>query len=263
VKAVIAIDLDQTMIFSARSAGDLEGIDVAWVEELDGEPLSLMSAAAHAQLIALCEQHHVVPVTTRTPEQLVRVRLPGSRTHAICANGGVLIVGGVRDQIWDRRVAADLRAVAPASVVARMVDAPWARTIRQVEDLFLYLVAPSREDIPADWLAEVGLWCAARGWSVSVQGRKVYLVPQPLDKGSAALRVAATLGGPLLAAGDSQLDAALLAAAAFAIRPAHGELHDLGDFSVGVQVTASSGVRASEEILEALAAQAEALTAAS
>jgi hypothetical protein len=54
----------------------------------------------------------------------------------------------------------------------------------------------------------------------------------------------------VFAAGDGALDAEMLIAADAAIRPRHGELELLGFTRPGLTVTDSSGVRATEEILE-------------
>jgi hydroxymethylpyrimidine pyrophosphatase-like HAD family hydrolase len=250
---VIALDLDQTLIYSTRSAGPLD-VETVWVEDYDGAPLSLMTAIAHARLADLQARHHVVPVTTRTPEQFGRVRLPVAATWAVTCNGGVLLHDGVRDAAWDRRVGEELRTVAPASEARVLFDRvggePWVRSHRQVEDLFVYLVAKDRDAFPADWLAEVADWAQPRGWGLSVQGRKAYAVPTVLSKGAAARRVADLLGGPLLAAGDSLLDRDLLEVADAAVRPPHGELELVG--YDGVPVTGRPGARAAEDVLAAL-----------
>jgi hypothetical protein len=93
------------------------------------------------------------------------------------------------------------------------------------------------------------MWCAPRGWTVSLQGRKVYAVPRPLTKAAAAVELRDRLGGPLLAAGDSLLDADLLDVADWAIRPAHGELAEAGFTRDHLTVTDTTGVRAGEEML--------------
>ena len=86
-----------------------------------------------------------------------------------------------------------------------------------------------------------------------MQGRKVYAVPAGLSKAAAAarLRRPARRRPVLLAAGDSLLDRPLLelavASGGAAVRPAHGELHELG--FAGAHVTAASGARAGEELL--------------
>lgn len=256
--AVLAVDLDQTLIYSERSAGPLDE-ETVWVEDYDGAPLSLMTCRAHDLLRELQGRHHVVPVTTRTPEQFARVRLPAPATWAVTCNGGVLLHEGRRDAEWDARVAAELRSVAPIdqamSLLDRVAGEPWVRSHRQVEELFVYLVAQSRDDVPAEWVATVAAWAEPHGWTVSVQGRKAYVVPRVLSKGAAARRVADLLGGPLLAAGDSLLDRDLLEAADLAVRPPHGELHLMG--YGGARVTARSGARAAEDVLLALAEEAE------
>ena len=258
---VLAVDLDQTLIFSRRSAEPLEGAETVWVEDYLDAPLSLMTVVAHRLLAALQERHQVVPVTTRTPAQFARVRLPHPAAWAIVSNGGVLLRDGVRDAGWDTLIAEDLAAVAPAAeayaLLAGSADQGWVRTCRQVEELFAYLVAEHRDLIPDEWLLRITAWATTHGWTVSVQGRKVYLVPVPLSKGRAASRVAEQLDGVLLAAGDSLLDRDLLEAAVFAIRPAHGELHRLG--YLRAQVTSRSGACAAEDVLKALADQADLL----
>ncbi len=265
MRAVLALDLDQTLIYSARSAGRTAGTETVWVEDYEGAPLSLMTARAHQRLAALTARHDVVPVTTRTAEQFLRVRLPGDLPRAVCCNGGVLLVDGVRDPAWDARVAHELSQVAPAGQVAAWVrnvaSHDWVKTVREVEELFVYLVAHRRDQIPADWLSSTTAWAATLGWRVSLQGRKVYVVPEQLSKGAAAGLVADRLGGPLLAAGDSLLDRCLLERAVFAVRPAHGELHEIGYQREGLHVTAQRGARAAEELLEVLETRADALTA--
>ncbi len=261
MKAVLALDLDQTLIFSARSAEPLDGVETVWVEDYQGAPLSMMTVRAHELLEALTERHDVVPVTTRTPEQFGRIRLPGRGSYAICSNGGVLLQDGVRDRAWDVRVAERLTVAAPAAQVlariAAVADEPWVKTFRPVEELFVYLVAHARDAIPEDWLQELVSWAAGLGWTVSVQGRKVYVVPAALSKGDAALRVAELLGGPLFAAGDSLLDRDLLEAATVAARPAHGELHRVDYQRPDLFVSKHSGARATEEILGFLGERAD------
>jgi hypothetical protein len=266
VKAVLALDLDQTLIYSERSAGRAKSATDVWVEDYDGKPLSFMTGAAHQLLADASARHHVVPVTTRTPEQYGRIRLPGRQEHAICANGGVLLVDGERDPEWDRRVQQALADSVPAGTIrtrlARVEDSSWVSTVRQVEDLFVYLVATHRSDIPPAWLADTTAWCAGQGWVVSLQGRKVYAVPSPLlCKGDAAARLAERLGGPLLAAGDSLLDSNLLDRALVAIRPAHGELHHRYGDTPRLRVTERSGAEAAEDILTYLGGVADDLVA--
>ena len=267
MRALVAVDLDQTVVYSRRSAGEAGPSQV--VEHLDGEPLSSMTVGAVHAYAALAARHAVVPVTTRTVAQYERISLPAPAPHAVCANGGVLLVDGARDEAWARWVRTVCAQSAPlADVQARLAEVaaePWVRLVRTAEELFVYLVAHAREQVPAPWLAALTRDLATSGWAVSVQGRKVYAVPTGLSKAAAVARLAGLLGSDvLLAAGDSLLDRPLLELAAAsggaAVRPAHGELHEQG--WRGAHVTRATGARAGEELLGWLGEQADALTTA-
>ncbi len=257
--ALVAVDLDQTVVFSERSAG-AAGPSVV-VEHLDGAPLSSMTTGAHAAYRRLAEVARVVPVTTRTAAQYGRITLPAAAPHAVCANGGVLLVDGERDPQWDAWVHGLLTAAAPVAEVRAVLDRfaaePWVRLVRTAEELFVYLVALSREEFPDGWLQALAADLEPRGWRVSVQGRKAYAVPSGLTKAAAVRRLADLLGADvLLAAGDSLLDAPLLElglAGGGAVRPAHGELHDQGWTPPRLHVTTASGAQAGEELLTWLA----------
>ena len=249
---IICVDLDRTLVYSA-TALDLgtEPPRLVCVEIYNGAPLSYMTERAAELLRTL--PAHVVPTTTRTVEQLARVRLPGPPSrYAIASNGGHLLVDGVPDPAWTALVTARLAGCAPLAEVEshlRAAAGPFVLALRVASDLFAYAVV-DRAALPDGWVDALAVWCAPRGWTVSLQGRKVYAVPRPLTKSAAALEIRDRLGGgPLLAAGDSLLDAELLEVADAAIRPAHGELAEAGFTRDHLTVTDSTGVRAGEEML--------------
>ena len=73
---------------------------------------------------------------------------------------------------------------------------------------------------PDAGLDELAAWCLERGWTTSLQGRKLYCVPAPISKEAAVAEVRRRSGaGLLVAAGDSRLDAGILELADIAIRP--------------------------------------------
>ena len=130
----------------------------------------------------------------------------------------------------------------------------WTRTLRNAEGLFCYAVL-ERDRMPAGFLAEAAAWADGRGWQLSLQGRKLYWVPRALTKSAAVAEVARRVGADVTyAAGDSLLDADLLAAADRGIAARHGELVASGWRAAHVAVTAASGVRAGEEIVDWFAA---------
>lgn len=268
--AFVTSDLDRTLIFSEAAAGPAFATsDRICVEIYRDAPLSYMAPAAHAGLAALAAATPVVPTTTRTPEQYLRVQLPGAPFRfAICSNGGEILVDGAPDPQWQAHIRgllaalpADLDRIA-AQLKPRLAP-EWGARLRLVPGLFAYVVSEVR--VPAEVVDEWRAYCAPLGWSISQQGRKLYTIPEPVTKSRAALEVRRRLeeagalepGAPWLAAGDGALDADLLEAADAAIRPRHGELEELGFALPHLTLTEGAGIAAGAEIVEWLAATAD------
>lgn len=270
---LVASDLDRTLIYSERAmalaAPDRLAPRLLCVEVYQGRPLSFMTERAAGLLAELAREACFVPATTRTPEQYGRVKLPGPTpdwvpAYAICANGGQLLVDGVPDGDWRAEITARIAAgSAPLEEVVRRLalcaDPEWTHKRQVADELFAYLVV-ERAALPEGWLAELTGWCAERGWTVSLQGRKVYAVPAPLTKSAALAEVVRRTGADtVLAAGDSLLDADLLLAADAGWRPGHGELADSGWTAPGVTALTEVGVTAGEEIVRRFLAGASAV----
>lgn len=261
MSAIVASDLDRTLIYSAAALGlampDAEAPRLLCVETYERQPLSYMTETAAGLLAELAGRTTFVPTTTRTREQYGRIHLPGPEPEfAICANGGHLLVRGESDRDWQRTVAERLAAqCAPLDEVrahlVRTADPAWLLKERVAEDLFAYLVV-ERPLLPDTWVKDLAGWAGERGWTVSLQGRKIYAVPQPLTKSAAVAEVARRTGASeILAAGDSLLDADLLLASDRGWRPGHGELADSGWSAPHVTGLEERGVAAGEEIVRA------------
>lgn len=256
-RPLVVCDLDRTLIYSPAAAGD-DLPALRCVETHKGREVSFITWRAAAHLAALRGDAEFVPCTTRTREQLARVRLPGAPArYGIAANGGHLLVDGVSDPTWRRLVQERLRACTPLAEIRAKLSAPehrtWLLRERIAEDLFCYGIV-DRAVMPEGLLAELAEWAVPRGWAVSLQGRKLYFVPRALTKSAAAAELAERLGSSVvLAAGDSLLDTDLLEWADHAVRPRHGELESLGWTRPGLHVTRATGVRAGEELLGWLA----------
>lgn len=256
-------DLDRTLVYSpgalALAGPDEDAPRLLCVEVYDGRPLSFVTERAAEGLTALAEAGVLVPVTTRTPAQYRRIHLPGPLPKfALAANGGRLLRDGVEDPDYTDALVARLAGEgAPfeevwshlRTLAASTPGQSFIEKARDAEGLFCYAVV-DRSALPEGWVEELTGFCAERGWGVSVQGRKIYCVPVGLSKGAAVREVAAMLGvTTVAAAGDSLLDRELLESADVAVRPAHGELHDVGWTASHVDVTRSAGVAAGEEIV--------------
>lgn len=256
---MVASDLDRTLIYSANSmslqGGDHAAPRMVVSEVYDAAPLSFMTRAAEDLLAGIVERSVFVPVTTRTQAQFARVRLPGlGQGYAVTTNGAVLLQDGEPDPDWSRHIRRSLAGqCAPLSEVLDHLTGsravPEILRVRTAEDVFVYSIV-NREQLSDNYLLELTAWCLERGWTTSLQGRKLYCVPAPITKEAAVAEVRRRSGsGLLVAAGDSRLDAGLLELADIAIRPAHGELDSDGYARANLTVTSASGVLAGEEIL--------------
>jgi hypothetical protein len=263
-RSLVASDLDRTLIYSAAALGltmpDAQAPRLLCVETYRHAPLSYMTETAAELLTELAAQAVFVPTTTRTREQYRRVRLPGPPpAYAVCANGGHLLVDGESDPDWQAEVRRRLTGCAPLAEIRdhlrRSTDPAWLLKERVAEDLFAYLVV-DRAALPDTYVKELTAWARPRGWTVSLQGRKIYAVPGPLTKSAAVAEVARRTGAErVYAAGDSLLDADFLGAADAGWRPGHGELADAGWNAPHIVALPERGVAAGERILaEALRA---------
>lgn len=261
MSVLVATDLDRTMIYS-RSFSPTNGNGNLCVEMYNDAPLSYMTLRAAKEYALLSAMVPLIPATTRTREQFDRISLPGvSPRYAVVSNGARILCEGVDDGRWrsriEREVAKDSVSLAElhAELLAR-IDDSWCQSVRIADDIFVYLVVDIAS-LPADFCQSWQQWCLPRGWKVSQQGRKIYAMPVGVTKSAAVKHVwealieegAATASSVLLAAGDGRLDVDLLELADFAIRPAHGELHDSQWSSPELSVTTTAGIDAGEEIL--------------
>lgn len=259
MSTLVACDLDQTLVYSARSAG-APVTDAVCVELYQGRPQSFVTATAAAAVAAVTGTGGFVPVTSRTREQLARITLPGPPPrYAVAANGGRLLVDGVEDAGWSAAVARRRDEHTPLAEVERHVAQlcrpEWTTHRKVAEDLFVYAVV-DLERLPADVVPHAAAWAGEHGWSFSAQGRKLYWIPRGVSKGAAAQEVAERTGADtVLAAGDSLLDRDLLEVADHGWLPRHGELHTHGWSAAHVTVTEGTGLAAGEEIALALAAR--------
>ena len=97
MNALVATDLDRTMIYSRAAMGDEQfaALETVCVEIYRDAPLSYMTTTAVELMTRLAREVVVVPTTTRTPAQYARIDLPGSPFHhAVVSNGGRILVDG-------------------------------------------------------------------------------------------------------------------------------------------------------------------------
>jgi len=258
---IFASDLDQTLIFSRNSMGEIGEEELVPVERDNGEIRSFMTREAYRLLRELDGRVLFVPTTTRIFRQYDRVfglaEAVGYR-YAIVSNGGRVLVDGVADAEWDERVRGDVRRESASSEEVKalfdgLARSEWILKESYCDDLF-YSIIVRRDEIPDGWMGELAGSLDGLGWNASLQGRKIYLVPNSVSKGSAVRYVAELAGDKeICAAGDSLLDESMLLGAGLAMAPAHGELfRKYGGSHDRIRFAGRSGIRAAEDILEAV-----------
>ncbi|PWK13101.1 hydrolase [Tumebacillus permanentifrigoris] len=259
---IFASDLDQTLIYSARSMGTGHAdSDIVPAELKDGKVLSYMAIAALALLREVADQLMFIPVTTRTIAQYQRIHLFQDEIrpkYAITSNGGNLLIDGVPDQQWAQEMHRKKeQTCAPSAEVLRLfheIASPdWVIGERFCDELFFAIVI-KREAMPLAAVLDLADRLSGMGWETSVQGRKVYLVPNVINKQAALVHIQEREGRTvLLASGDSLLDRCMLDLAHTALAPRHGELyreHQSRQNDSPYAFTEGSGILAAVEIVQ-------------
>lgn len=260
---LFASDLDQTLIYSHRSLNSTGSKgSLKPVEWLENQYISFMTPGALSLLRELSYRVLFVPVTTRTKFQYQRLNFQDygiCPRYAVTSNGGTIFIEGQEDADWKEQVKEGRVHCAEAEDLLctfREISHPsWV--IKDpgmlADDLFYYCVV-DRDKMPRNELADFELWASENRWDLSIQGRKLYLVPRHVSKKAAIQYLREKEGSPtVVAAGDSLLDLEMLKNADIALAPAHGELFTRRIQGIlganEIQFTKSSGIEASEEIL--------------
>ncbi|WP_342420301.1 HAD family hydrolase [Paenibacillus sp. FSL E2-0178] len=259
---IYASDLDRTLIYSLNAIGvpgDAPGLVPA--EVIDGRTVSYISKQALDMLKELAAKIVFMPVTTRTIAQYRRINLFQETIipdYAVTSNGGNILVNGVVDQEWRAAVGrlverGSVSAEEAGRIVRSVVRAEWITSERYCDELF-YTFVVHRDSLPLDEITRMAERLDGLGWKVSLQGRKLYIVPEAVNKSDAILHVRRTVRSePMVASGDSLLDKSLLAAADYAIAPCHGEIfaeQQAGLVNLEYPFTKQSGVFAGDEIMQ-------------
>ena len=262
---IYASDLDKTLIYSSKSMLPLsisEQQSLVEVERKDGEPLTYMTAPAIELLKQVSQQAMFIPVTTRTLEQFHRIELFQTEIkpkYAITSNGGNILTDGEIDQGWEKAISIEIgeKCLPMEQVLARFktISSPeWVFSGRVADDYFYYCIIDNKK-LPVDEILKFKNWLDNQGWHLSLQGRKLYFAPRPVDKWRAIDYIKQITGdaGPVVTSGDSLLDYEMLKNADYGYCPPHGELSELiGSNSIArnrIILLDHTGIKASEHIL--------------
>ncbi|MDQ0272016.1 HAD family hydrolase [Cytobacillus purgationiresistens] len=253
---LFASDLDRTLIYSKRALAEFqeEGrLDILPVEFQNGEEMAYITKSSLETLHNIAKEVLFVPVTTRTPEQYNRIDLQLPITYAITSNGANICYKGKILNEWHQLV---LRRLSDEclDIEALMKDIHQFSIdgIRKVADgLFFYYILA--DPLPANTVHELSQFAFSEGWRISLQGRKIYFMPNPISKGKAVNFIKERENISIsYGAGDSLLDDDFLQECDHSFVPIHGELASLIQSGRIYEFTAEKGMQATEELLQSI-----------
>ncbi len=254
---IFASDLDQTLLFSERTMkAPKANVYVSPVEWIDGKEQSYMTSTSSNLLKRIREVATFIPVTTRTVEQYKRISYIQelAPTYAITSNGGTILVNGEPDREWSTKIETEiLEQCAPAerilSAIASVGNGDWLLRQRQADGLFYYFIV-DEDKLPYKELDAIVAYAFEEGWTLTPQGKKMYLIPNPVRKERALAHVLAQLEDSfLVTSGDSYLDKNMLKMADQAYIPSQSQLATQRGDVRGVIVTDEPGIFSSEQLL--------------
>ncbi|AUG57522.1 MAG TPA: hypothetical protein DCE02_02415 [Ruminiclostridium sp.] len=259
---LFASDLDRTLIYSKRFLKNYKNNPVL-IEKKEDKEISYMTEASINILKKIADRVLFVPVTTRTIEQYKRISLLKNiiiPEYAIVSNGGNILINGETDSYWAKIISFKIKSecISSKKVLERfneIKNSEWVYKERQADNLFYYFII-DKDNIPLDEINDFKKWILKYGWNISIQGRKLYLVPEFINKSSALNYIKNKTGKKIIiASGDSILDLPMLKYADIAFCPSHGEIYNSykkGSLKVPKHITFtdSQGLPASEEILK-------------
>lgn len=255
-RPLVALDLDDTLVYWVEGATRVTAVeadpDLQVLERLEGRPkVSFTSRRTLRLLDEVAARADVVAITNRNMMQVRRLGLTALADGWIVHTGGTAIAhNGVTSAVWDALVrgAVARTGLDAATVTARIAA---AHPLVTRPSVWGYHAAYARVPAEAETaVAAVDADVRPRGWRIHQHHHKAFGLPVEADKG-AALAWLCDRTGPtaVAAAGDSGMDAGMMAAADLGIAPAHasGEARAAAD-----QVTSDAGYRAAEQLLTSI-----------
>jgi hydroxymethylpyrimidine pyrophosphatase-like HAD family hydrolase len=255
---ITASDLDRTLMYSNRALKEFgipENIALKPVEFHKGTWTGYMTEAAFSMLKEVSSHSLFIPVTTRTTQQFKRFVIFEKEiplTYAITSNGAHILYKGEPLKEWSEQLTIQLKnGCAPEEELLSALKNAGITLDgerKRAENLFFYFILNCLPT-PSE-LREIRELTAQYGWKMSLQGRKLYFIPNAISKGKALEFICNREGMKAMAgAGDSVLDWDFLKNCTYRFVPSHGELLKVMG-PADITLTNQLGVAAGEEILK-------------
>lgn len=259
---IFASDLDSTIIYSSRHC-KLINEEKLFPVDFYKDKFSCITKSMDYTLQLINESMLFIPVTTRSQSEYTRIKYFYEEIrpkYAVVANGGIILKNGLELKAWSDIISSKVKKTVSAQDMIKLcsffLESTLVKSYKTCEDLFIYSIID--EDklgnmIYLGYLKELDSICLKHNYSLSRQGRKVYMVPNCINKYDPINYIMQLEDiNMLIAAGDSLLDYPMIKHSDYGIIPSHGELlHNLplDKFTDNVYITKESGIFAGEEVL--------------
>lgn len=258
---IFASDLDRTLIYSKKLINNFDE-NIVLVERYNGKDLSFMKKRVIETLKEMKKNIIFIPVTTRTLEQYNRIFMISEYIkpkYAIVSNGGNILIDGKIDENWIKIIKQRLENIIHYKFVKKKFlqsfkDISWINKLVLRDNLFFSVHFNDKNEINKEDMALFKNWAEENHWRVSVQEKKLYIIPSVVNKWDAVFYIKnMEKRKKIISAGDSALDYPILINAEISMCASHGELFNMikeNEVNKGnISLTHNVGIDASDEII--------------
>lgn len=255
---MFASDLDRTLIYSQGALAEYPtkvDLELIPVEQKLDKSVSFMTKHSLQYLQMISKKLLFVPVTTRSLIQYKRVFLHNTdNLYAVTSNGANILYKGSPMSDWTGVIEKEMsEGSVPLEELRKFVSKQFhiPGDLREVESLFFYYYLNG--DISRELVNDLDDFISNKGWRLSHQGKKLYLVPQAISKGRAVRFIQEREEiTTLIGAGDSLFDDDFLTLCHHPFVLGHGELAQLYPLKEHYTIIEHLGATGGEELLRTI-----------
>lgn len=208
---IFATDLDRSLMFSSKFIEN--NMSPICIETLEGKEISYMLEESLSLLDKIKNTRGLgfIPVTTRSVEQYKRVSSIQDCEYAITTNGGVILHKGKKYDKWEKHIREVMKKYAEVFDTIPDIVAPFEyafeKGMRCVDGVFYYVKMNDNSEDIEKFLDFLDKTLDKKIWSYTLQGLKLYIIPNEISKENALKFLKKELNCKyLMACGDGKLD---------------------------------------------------------
>lgn len=241
---LLGTDLDRTIIFSEKFIEQHNKQD--WkdnhicLEHYNGKPLSYVTKETFNYLYNLLESPYdkntFIPITTRSIEQFKRINLISNFPYAITNNGGVILKYGKPIKEWTDFInyQKEKLKVSYQEIIDLYTNNPevYEKEGKLVDELFLFIkIKDLNKNKVEIFLKDLESKLLNTGWTFTLQGKKLYIIPEYIRKDRALLYLINNhlkeFSNIVITAGDGKLDLDLIEFGDINFVPINSEVYNI------------------------------------